>query len=147
MTFTERIHGDLRQAMKDKDALRLAALRMLAAAIKNREIENRGPLADDVVLKVIATLIKQREEAVELYTKGARPELAAKEQAEAVLLKAYLPAQLSAEELEHTVVRAIAEAGAVTAKDMGKVMKILVPLIAGRADAKQVSDAVRKKLT
>lgn len=146
MTLADQIQQDLRQAMKGKEAVRLVALRMLLAAIKNREIEERHALADDVVLKVVSTLIKQREESIALYRQGGREELAAKEEAEIVYLRAYLPQQMSSTELEHMIDAAIAETGATSNRDMGKVMKIVVPKIAGRADGKIVSDLVRKKL-
>lgn len=146
MALADQVQQDLRQSMKDKDATKTGTLRMLVAAIKNREIEERHALADDVVFKIISTLIKQREESIALYRQGGREELAQKEEAEIAYLRAYLPQQLSSAELEQIIDAAITEAGATSSRDMGKVMKIVVPKIAGRADGRIVSELVRKKL-
>jgi uncharacterized protein YqeY len=150
----EQLQGDMRKAAKERDSLALSALRMAVAAVRNREIDavtrkemvSGGVLPDDAILKVIVTMVKQRREAIELYVKGNRPELAAKEEAEIAVLERYLPKALSEAEIEAVVRDAIAETGARTVSDMGRVMKALMPKVAGRADGKAVNEAVRRLL-
>ena len=152
MTLVERITQDLTAAMKAKDAARTSTLRMAKAALMNKQIEKHGAhgtLEEAEALKVLQGLVKQREDSAEQYEKAARPELAAKERAEIVVLKAYLPAEVTDEEIAAAVEKAVAETGAVSPKDMGKAMKAaLAALAAGgkAADGKRVSEAVRKKL-
>jgi len=150
----EQLQADMRIAAKGRDSLALSALRMAIAAVKNREIEavtrkeipGGDALPDEAILKVIVTMVKQRREAIELYVKGNRPELAAKEEAEIAVLERYLPKGLSAAEIEALVREAIAEAGAKAPSDMGRVMKTLMPKVAGRADGKVVNETVRRLL-
>jgi uncharacterized protein YqeY len=150
----ERLQEDMRKAAKERDSLALSALRMALAAVKNREIDavtrkeipSGGDLPEEAILKVIVTMVKQRREAIELYVQGNRPELAAKEEAEIVVLERYLPKALSAAEIEAFVREAIAETGAKASSDMGRVMKALMPKVAGRADGKAVNEAVRRLL-
>jgi len=150
----EQLREDMRKAAKERDSLALSALRMAVAAVGNREIEavtrkempSGGVLPDEAILKVIVTMVKQRREAIELYVKGNRPELAAKEEAEIAVLERYLPKALSTAEIEALVRGAIAETGANAASDMGRVMKALMPKVAGRADGKAVNEAVRRLL-
>jgi uncharacterized protein len=152
MTLVERITQDLTAAMKAQDAARTSTLRLAKAALMNKQIEKHGAhgaLEEGEALKVLQGLVKQREDAAEQYEKAARPELAAKEKAEIVVLKAYLPAEVTDEEIAAAVEKAVAETGAASPKDMGKAMKAaLAALAAGgkTADGKRVSDAVRKKL-
>lgn len=147
MGLKERIQQDVHAAMKAKEALAVNALRMLLAAVKNREIDQRGPLSDEDVVKVCTSLIKQRQESADLYRQGNRPELASREEAEISLLQAYLPQQLSEAELAGLIDASIRESGGAGVRDMGKVMKILMPKVQGRADGKLVSERVRKQLT
>ena len=147
MGLKERIQEDMRKAAKERDSLALSALRMAIAAIKNREIEARGEIGDDVVAKLLGTMIKQRHEAVDLYVKGNRPELAEKETKEIAVLEAYLPQGLSPEEVESLAREAVAAAGAKSQADLGRVMKALMPKVAGRADGKFVNEVVRRLLT
>lgn len=150
----EQLQGDMRKAAKERDSLALSALRMAVAAIQNREIDavtrkempSGGVLPDEAILKLIVTMVKQRREAIELYVKGNRPELAAKEEGEIAVLERYLPKALSTAEIEALVRDAIAETGAGAASDMGRVMKALMPKVAGRADGKAVNEAVRRLL-
>jgi uncharacterized protein YqeY len=150
----EQLQEDMRKAAKERDSLALSALRMAVAAVRNREIEavtrkempQGGTLPDEAILKVISTMVKQRREAIELYVKGNRPELAAKEEGEIAVLERFLPKALSAAEIEALVREAIAETGARGASDMGRVMKVLMPKVAGRADGKVVNEAVRRLL-
>jgi uncharacterized protein YqeY len=149
MTFQERIDHDLKEAMKAREADRLGVLRMLKAALKNAAIEKHGAtgqLDDLEALPVIRKQVKQRQDAIEGFEKGHRPELAAKEKAELELLSKYLPQEMSAEDLRALVAEAIAEAGATSKAQMGAVMKIAQPKAAGRADGKALSQEVQRQL-
>lgn len=154
MGLKEQIRQDMQKAAKERDSLALSALRMAVAAVKNREIEAvtrkeispGGALPEEALLKLIATMVKQRRESIELFLRGNRPELAAKEQAEIAVLERYLPKALSPEEIEALVREAIAETGAKGASDMGRLMKAVMPKIAGRADGKAVNETVRRLL-
>lgn len=149
MGLSERIQQDLVAAMRERAELRLSTLRMMKAAVKNREIEARRPLEDAETQQVLTTLIKQREDAAAQFAAGGRAELAAKEKEEITIIEAYLPRALSAEEVEATVRAAIAETGASSAKDMGKAMKAAMARFQAaqqRVDGKQVSEAVKRLL-
>jgi hypothetical protein len=146
-SLKERIDADLKDAMRSKDELGTSVLRMLKSAVKYKEVEPGGhPLEDPGVLSVIGSLIKQRRESVEQFRAGGRHELADKEEKEIARLQTYLPAQMSAEELRAEVRAAVAQVGAKGPKDMGAVMKALMPKIQGRAEGKAVSDAVKAEL-
>ncbi|MFC2075131.1 GatB/YqeY domain-containing protein [Bdellovibrionota bacterium] len=135
------------EAQKAKDALRVSTFRMLRAEIKNKEIElKEKSLDDENVLKVISTAIKKRKDSIELYKKGDRQELAEKEEKEMEILAAFLPEQLSEEEVEKIVAKAIEDTGATGPKEMGQVMKAVIAEVKGRADGKLISQLVRKKL-
>ena len=146
MALKERIEADLKAAMKDKDAERLSVVRMLKSAVKYREIEVMKPLDDAGIHAVIASEVKRRRDSVEQYRAGKREDLASKEEREIAVLQAYLPQQLSPEELDAKVAAAVAATGAKGPKDMGAVMKALLPEVQGRAEGKAVSDAVKRKL-
>jgi len=149
MTLFERITQDLTAAMKSRDAPRTGVLRMAKSALKNREIEKRAPLDDSECVRVLQGLVKQREDSIQQFRGAGREELAVKEEAEIVVLRSYLPQQASQAEIETAVADAVAETGAASAKDMGKVMKAALAGLAktGKpADGKQVSEAVRKRL-
>ena len=150
MSFQERIDNDLKEAMKARQAERLSVLRMLKAALKNLAIEKGGMnfvLSEPDALAVVRKELKKRQDSIESFTKGNRPELAAKEKAEAEILETYLPQALSAEELQQLVVGAMAEVGATSKAQMGAVMKIAVERAAGRADGKALSAAVNAALS
>ncbi len=147
MKLKEEISQRLKEAMKAKDADKLSALRLILAAINNREIEKRGKLDEGDYISLLSSLAKQRLESIDMFKKGGRDELAAKEEAELTLIRSFLPAQLSESELSETIESAIAEAGASGIKDLGKVMKIVSPKVKGRADGKLVSDLVKQKLS
>jgi uncharacterized protein YqeY len=132
--------------MKDKDAPRLSVIRMLKSAIKYREIELMKPLEDAGIEAVVGSEIKRRRDSVEQYRAGNREDLASKEETEITVLQGYLPQQLSAEEVAAKVDAAIASSGAQGPKDMGAVMKLLMPEVQGRADGKLVSELVKQKL-
>ena len=147
MAFIDKISQDLTAAMRAKDQLRLDTLRMAKAALMNREVEKKRALDDAESQQVMAGMIKQRRDSIEQFRNGGRPELADKEQAEIAILEAYLPPPMDAAELESIVADAIAEAGATSPKDMGRVMKGVMARLAGRAaDGKIVSELVKKKL-
>ena len=143
-----RLRTDLNTAMKARDELTTATLRMTLTAVTNEEVAGKQAreLSDDEVLRVITRENKKRREAAEAYDAAGRDELAARERAEGGVLERYLPAQLGDDELTALVTAAIAEAGASTPRDMGSVMKIVQPRVAGRADGKRVSDEVRRQL-
>ena len=146
MTLKQQLTDAMKAAMKARDNLRLSAVRMVIAAVKNREIELRAELGDQAITDVISTLAKQRRESIKLYQEGNRPELAEKEELELNILLEFLPAQLSPEEIEVLVSQLITELEAQGAKDMGRVMKSITPITAGKADGKMVSDIVRRLL-
>ena len=145
-TIKERISEDMKAAMKSGDKEKLAAIRNLHAAVRKKEIDDRVELNDEAVIKVITSLVKQRQDSIEQFTAGNRQDLVDKETAELKVLQAYLPAQLSKEELVKIVEAAVAEANAKSAKDMGAVMKVLMPKVQGKADGKLVNQLVREKL-
>ena len=147
MTLLERIEGAMHDAMRARDDRRTQTLRMAMAAAHNRRIEVRRDLTDDEVGEVLAKGIKQRRESSELFRAGGREELAVKEEAEAAILTEFLPEQLSAAALEAMARAAIAETGAATPAEMGKVMGRLAPQVKGRADGRAVSELVRRLLT
>ena len=146
MTLKEQLNDAMKAAMKARDDLRLSAVRLVRSAIKNREIDQKKELDDQGVIDVVSTLVKQRRESIRMYQEGNRPELAEKEEAELNVLLGFLPAQLGPEEIEELVSRIIIETGAQGAKDMGRVMKAVTPLTAGKADGRTVSDIVRNRL-
>jgi uncharacterized protein YqeY len=147
MTLMERISQDLTAAMRAKDQPRLAALRMAKAALMNKEVEKGRALEGAEEQQVIASLIKQRRDSIEQFQKGGRQDLADTEAGEITTLEVYLPPPLDPAEIDSAVSAAIAETGASSAKDFGKVMKAVMPKLAGRAmDGKAISELVRQKL-
>ncbi len=147
MGLREQIDSDLKNAMKSGEKDKVSALRMLMAAIKNKQIDKRPePLTENDVQDAVRSLIKQRRDSIEQFAKGGRQDLVDKETAEVAVLEVYLPQQLPREEVERMVREAVAQTGAQSAKDMGKVMKALVPVIAGRADNKLLSELVKNAL-
>ena len=152
MGIADRITQDMTAAMKARDEHRLSTLRMVKAAIKNKEVDKRGPLDDKEAMQVLSTLIKQRKDSIEQFTKGGRQELADKEAAEIKIIEGYLPQAVGEEEIAAKVRETIAEmaagGAAPTLKDMGTVMKNVMAKFAGaRVDGKAVSDAVKRELT
>jgi uncharacterized protein len=148
MTLKEQITADMIAAMRAKDAARTSTLRMLKAAITNREKESSAEVTDEDVLKILRAQVKQRRDSVEQYEKGGRQDLAAKEQAEIGVIEGYLPQAASQDQIDQAVAAAIAETGASSIKDMGAVMKATMAQLAGKnADGKAVSEAVKAKLS
>jgi uncharacterized protein YqeY len=146
MALREKLDEDLKSAMRAKDSLRMNTVRGLKSAIKYREIELMKPLDDAAILGVVATEIKRRRDSVEQYRAGNRPDLADKEEAEIKILQEFLPQQLTPAEVEAKVAEVIARVGAQGPKDMGAVMKALLPEVQGRADGKVVSELVKQRL-
>ena len=150
MSLTEQIQKDIVAAMKAREEHRLSTLRMVKSALKNREVEKMAPLDEKESQQVLATLIKQRKDSVEQFTKGGRQEMADKEAAEIVLIESYMPKAAGEAEIVAGVKAAIAELGSPTMKDMGTVMKTAMAKFAAqgmRVDGKVVSEAVKKELT
>ncbi len=149
MALMDQLAQDLTAAMKEKDAARTSVLRMAKAALKNKEIDKKAALDDAEAVRVLQGLVKQREDSVEQFRKGNRPELAAKEEAEIAVLRAYLPQAASDADVAAAVDQAVAETGATSPKDMGKVMKAALAALAAAgmpADGRKVSEAARKRL-
>jgi uncharacterized protein YqeY len=147
MSLQEQLVNDMKEAMKARDEVKVSTIRMLRAAIKNKEIEKGGTsykLSDKEIIDVIITAIKQRKDSIEQFTKGNRNDLAEKEKKEAEILQGYLPPQMSEDEIKTEVKKAITEAGAASQKDMGKVMKVLMPRVAGKADGAVVNRLVKE---
>ena len=147
MSLSQKIVSDLTVSMKAQEALRTSTLRMVKAAMMNRQIEKGGELDDDEMLKLLRSLVKQRRDSVEQYEKGGRQELADKEKAEIEIIEVYLPQSASQGEIENAITTAIAETGAVSMKDMGKVMKAVQASLSGKnADSRVISELVKAKL-
>ncbi len=147
MSLKERITSDMTAAMRSREAARLSTLRMVKAAVQNREIEKGGELSDEELGKLLQTLVKQRRDSVEQYEKAGRAELAEKERAEILVIEEYLPRAATREEIERAVEEAVAETGASSLKEMGAVMKAALARLAGRnADGRVVSETVKSKL-
>jgi uncharacterized protein YqeY len=147
MTLKERITEDMKSAMRAKESQRLSTIRLLLAALKQKEVDERVVLTDADVLSIIEKLVKQRRDSISQYLAAKRQDLADVETYELNLLQSYMPVQLSSEEILAEITGAIAESGASTAKDMGKVMTVLRGRLAGRADMSKVSAMVKEKLT
>jgi len=148
VTILEKIQKDMTDAMRSKDELRLSVLRMTKAALKHKEIEKIRPLEEAESLQVIQTLVKQRRESVDMFTKGGRNDLAAKESSEILILESYLPASASEADMNQAIADAIAETGATSAKQMGLVVKAARARLEGKTvDGKILSDRVRARLT
>ena len=146
MSLKEQLTTDMKEAMKSHDKDRLAVIRMVRGAIRQQEIDGQKELSDEDVIAVMSKEIKMRRDSIEEFKKGGREDLIAKTQAEIDVLMPYMPAQLSEDEVRELVKAAVAETGAATPKDMGKVMGVLMPKVKGRADGKLVNTLVRSML-
>ena len=146
MSLRERLTDEMKDAMKAKDEVRLSTIRLVRSAVRNKEIDLKREIGDQEIIETISSLVKQRRESIRLFTEAGRDDLVAKEERELAILLSFLPQQLSREEVAELVVRVIGECGAQGGKDMGRVMKALMPHVAGRADGKLVSDVVKEKL-
>jgi uncharacterized protein YqeY len=147
MLLRDKVNTDIAAAMKAKDAARLSALRMVKAAIMNKGVEKGHDLDDSEVLQVLVSLVKQRRDSIEQFAKAGRTDLVEKETAEIAVLEEYLPPAASPEEIDAAVAAAIAETSATSPRDIGKVMKAVMPKLAGKnADGRTINEAVRRKL-
>ena len=146
MSLREKITEDMKLAMKARETEKLGAIRLLQASLKQKEVDERVTLTDDMVLAIIEKMLKQRKDSIEQYTAGNRLDLVAKEQFEVGVLSAYMPAQLSDADVALILDKVIVETGATSPKDMGKVMNALRPKVAGRADMGKLSAMVKAKL-
>jgi uncharacterized protein YqeY len=148
MKLTDRVNNDIAAAMKSKDQRRLSALRMLKAAIMNRSVEKGHDLDDAEVVQVVSSLVKQRRDSIEQFTNAGRTDLVEKETAEIAVLDEFLPPAATPAEIDAAVAAAVAETGASSAKDIGKVMKAVMPKLAGKnVDGRAVNEAVRRRLS
>ena len=147
MSLKAKLEEDLKQALREKASLKVSCLRMIKAAIKYKEIDIRGELNDAQVIAILSTSAKQHKESIDQFKKGNRPDLVAKEEEELVLIETYLPKQMDEAELTKIVEAAIAEVGAKAPSDVGKVMKAVMPKVAGRADGKLINAIALKKLS
>jgi uncharacterized protein len=147
MSLKDQITDDMKTAMRAKDSERLSTIRLILAEIKRKEVDERIDVNDAQVLAIVEKMIKQRKDSISQFESGGRQDLADKEKSELVVLTAYMPAGLSEEEVAAEVRAAVAESGATGPQDMGKVMAILKPKLAGRADMTAVSGQVKKALT
>jgi len=148
MSLSDRLTEDLKLAMKSRDQLRMDVIRMIKAAVLNKEVELKRDLDDAEMSRVMTTLVKQRRESIEQFEKAQRTELVDKERKEIEIIESYLPTPLSPQELEAIVASAVAETGSCTLKDMGTVMKAVMARLAGQSiDGKQVSDLVKSRLS
>lgn len=146
MALKEQITNDMKESMKSGAKDRLGVIRLILAAVKQKEVDERITLEDPQVLAVLEKMLKQRRESVTQFQQGGRQDLVAKEEAEIKVIQAYLPAQLSEAELDQLIAAAVAETGAASMKDMGKVMGVLKPKVAGKADMGAVSARIKAKL-
>ncbi|MEP7156861.1 MAG: GatB/YqeY domain-containing protein [Betaproteobacteria bacterium] len=146
MTLREKITEDMKIAMKARESEKLAAIRLLLSEMKRKEVDERIELTDDLVLAIIEKMLKQRRDSIEQFKAGNRPDLVAKEEFEVGVLSTYMPAQLSDAEVAAILEGVIAETGATSAKDMGKVMNALRPKVAGKADMGKLSGLVKARL-
>lgn len=142
----DRLTEEMKGAMKARDDIRLSVIRLIRSSVKNREIESRHELADGEIIEVISTLVKQRRESIRMFGEAGRADLVEKEEKELAVLLTFLPQQLTREEVESLVSKVVADCGAQGPKDMGKVMKAIMPHVAGRADGSIVSAVVKEKL-
>ena len=147
MDINARLNAEMVIAAKAKDKIRLSAIRMLKTALHNKEIDVMRPLNENETLQIISAMVKQRKDSIEQFTKGGRTDLVEKEEAELKVVQEFMPAQMSDDEVEGVIKKAIGEAGAVSVKDMGKVMKILMPQLTGKADGKMVGEKVKALLS
>ncbi|MBN1472756.1 MAG: GatB/YqeY domain-containing protein [Syntrophaceae bacterium] len=147
MDINKKINEEMIVAAKSQDKIRLSAVRLMKAALHNKEINLMRPLKEDEILQVLSSMIKQRKDSIEQFAKGGRTDLVEKEEAELKVVQEFMPAQMSEEEVDAIIKKTMEEAGAVSVKDMGKVMKILMPRLAGVADGKMVGEKVKTFLS
>ena len=146
MSLKEKLQEDLESSMKNKDTIKKSVVTLIRAAIKQHEVDNRVELADDAIIDIISKQLKQRKDSLAEFEKANRDDLVEETKSEIQVLEGYLPQQLSEEELEKIVIETIAEVGATSMKDMGKIMATIKPKTAGRADGRKINELVKKNL-
>lgn len=146
MSLKEKLQEDLKSSMKNKDTIKKSVVTLIRAAIKQHEVDNRVELADDAIIDIISKQLKQRKDSLAEFEKANRDDLIEETKSEIQVLEGYLPQQLSEEELEKIVIETIAEVGATSMKDMGKIMATIKPKTAGRADGRKINELVKKNL-
>ena len=146
MSLKEKLQEDLKSSMKNKNTIRKSVVTLIRAAIKQHEVDNRVELADDAIIDIISKQLKQRKDSLAEFEKANRDDLVEETKSEIQVLEGYLPQQLSEEELEKIVIETIAEVGATSMKDMGKIMATIKPKTAGRADGRKINELVKKNL-
>lgn len=146
MSLKEKLQEDLKSSMKNKDKVKKSVVTLIRAAIKQHEVDNRVELADDAIIDIISKQLKQRKDSLAEFVKANRDDLVEETKSEIQVLEGYLPQQLSEEELEKIVIEIIAEVGATSMKDMGKIMAAIKPKTAGRADGRKINELVKKNL-
>jgi uncharacterized protein len=147
MNIEAKVNAEMVSAAKAKDQIRLSAIRMVKAAMHNREIDLKRKLSEVEFLQLLSSMVKQRKDSIDQFRKGRREDLVSKEEAELKIIQAFMPEQLSEEDVVREIDAAIKEVGAVSIKDMGKVMKVLMPRLTGKADGKIVGEKVKEKLS
>ncbi|MDO9527952.1 MAG: GatB/YqeY domain-containing protein [Syntrophales bacterium] len=147
VNLKEKINSEMVSSAKAKDKIKLSAIRMIKSALHNKEIDLKRELSDEELLQVLSSIVKQRKDSIEQFRKGGRLELAEKEEKELAVVQFFMPEQLSEEEVETEIEKAIEDVGAVSIKEMGKVMKVVMPRLTGRADGKIVIEKVKAKLS
>ncbi len=147
MGLYEKVNEQAVQAAKEKDRLRLSAVRLIKTALHNQEIDLKRPLNDQECLQLLSGMVKQRRDSIEQFKQGGRMDLVEKEQAELAIIQSFMPQQMSEEDVVGEIEKAIQEVGATGIRDMGKVMKILMPALTGRADGKLVGEKVKARLS
>ena len=146
MSLKEKLQEDLKSSMKNKDTVKKSVVTLIRAAIKQHEVDNRVELADDAIIDIISKQLKQRKDSLAEFVKANRDDLVEETKSEIQVLEGYLPQQLSEEELEKIVIETIAEVGATSMKDMGKIMAAIKPKTPGRADGRKINELVKKNL-
>jgi uncharacterized protein YqeY len=147
MGFYEKINTEMVLAAKGKDKLRLSVVRLIKAGLHNREIDLKRPLNDEECLQLLSAMVKQRRDSIEQFRQGQRMDLVEKEEGELGIIQSFMPEQMSEEDIAKEIENAVREVGAVSIKDMGKVMKVLMPKLTGRADGKLVGDKIKARLS
>ena len=147
MKFNEKLEQEMVAAAKARDRLRLSALRLIKTALHNREIDLKRELNEEEFLQLLATMVKQRRDSIEQFAKGNRADLVEKEESELRIIQEFMPSQMSEEEIGEEIKKVVGEVGATSVKDMGKVMKALMPRLTGRADGKTVGEKVKQMLS
>ena len=147
MGIYEKVNQEMISAAKEKDKLRLSTVRLIKTALHNREIDLKRPLNDEESLQLLSAMVKQRRDSIEQFTQGGRMDLVEKEEAELKVIRTFMPEQMSVEDIEREIEEAIREADAAGIKDMGKVMKVLMPRLTGKADGKLEGEKVKARLS